>query len=124
MSELKDDYRFFKLAEFDSPDLPGSGRLMDGEIVGIIDLARARFMKPITVNSGFRTLAHNRLVGGVADSAHLKGSAIDIKVLTSADRFKLVRILMLLAVHRIGIYQTFIHIDNDYTKLQDVVWLG
>ncbi len=33
---------------------------------------------PIHINSGYRTLAHNRSVGGVKDSRHLVGDAADI----------------------------------------------
>lgn len=36
--------------------------------------------KPIRINSGFRTEAHNREVGGVKGSQHLFGRAADIVV--------------------------------------------
>jgi zinc D-Ala-D-Ala carboxypeptidase len=36
--------------------------------------------KPITVNSGFRSIAHNRSVGGASDSMHLYGHAADLNV--------------------------------------------
>jgi zinc D-Ala-D-Ala carboxypeptidase len=36
--------------------------------------------KPITVNSGFRGIAHNRAVGGASDSMHLYGHAADLNV--------------------------------------------
>jgi len=35
---------------------------------------------PMTVNSGFRSIAHNRAVGGASDSMHLYGLAADLDV--------------------------------------------
>jgi peptidoglycan hydrolase-like protein with peptidoglycan-binding domain len=35
---------------------------------------------PITVNSGFRSIAHNASVGGASDSMHLYGTAADLDV--------------------------------------------
>ncbi|GHJ37925.1 D-Ala-D-Ala carboxypeptidase family metallohydrolase [Streptomyces sp. TS71-3] len=35
---------------------------------------------PITVNSGFRSIAHNAEVGGASDSMHLYGTAADLNV--------------------------------------------
>ena len=42
---------------------------------------RAHFgNRPVIVNSGFRTVAHNRNVGGVANSLHTRGRAADIQI--------------------------------------------
>ena len=41
---------------------------------------------PIIVNSGFRSAAVNKEVGGVANSNHLTGCAVDIRV-TGMDQF-------------------------------------
>ena len=35
---------------------------------------------PIIINSGFRSIEYNRKIGGVADSQHTKGEAVDINV--------------------------------------------
>lgn len=40
--------------------------------------ARQRLGRPITVNSGYRCQVHNKTVGGVANSQHMKGEAADI----------------------------------------------
>lgn len=42
------------------------------------NLSRAQFNKPFKVNSGHRCQAHNEEVGGVEDSKHTKGEAVDI----------------------------------------------
>ncbi|MFJ9119552.1 D-Ala-D-Ala carboxypeptidase family metallohydrolase [Streptomyces sp. NPDC102394] len=36
--------------------------------------------KPVTVNSGFRSIAHNAEIGGASDSMHLYGTAADLDV--------------------------------------------
>lgn len=58
----------------------------DDEIKGLVDdicwkLDRAReyFGNPIVITCGYRSPAHNREIGGVPNSAHTKGMAVDIK---------------------------------------------
>ena len=46
----------------------------------MLDPLRERFGKPIVVNSGYRCPTHNREVGGVGTSQHLRGEAADISV--------------------------------------------
>lgn len=45
----------------------------------VLDPARENLGMPIVVNSGYRCPKHNREVGGVANSQHLKGEAADIR---------------------------------------------
>ena len=114
--------KYFKLKEFDSPDEPGSGKHMNKEIVHMLDAVRKKFGKPIKINSGYRTVARNKKIGGVADSSHLKGLAADISCSNSVDRFKLLNLLLEVGFNRIGIAKSFIHIDIDKTKSQNVIW--
>ena len=44
----------------------------------VLEPARQRLGKPITVNSGYRCQVHNKAVGGVANSQHMKGEAADV----------------------------------------------
>lgn len=50
------------------------------ELNGVVCLQKARDLvgKPIKINSGFRCKKHNKSVGGVSGSLHLKGSAFDL----------------------------------------------
>ena len=45
----------------------------------VLDPARERLGKPVVVNSGFRCPLHNKAVGGVYNSQHVKGEAADIE---------------------------------------------
>jgi len=114
--------KYFKHEEFDSPDKPGSGKLMNSELLEMIDKAREIYGKPIRVNSGYRTKAHNSKVGGVSSSSHLKGLAIDVACVKSDDRFEMLTALLEVGFNRIGVASTFIHVDIDKDKSQNVIW--
>ena len=115
--------KHFKISEFDSPDEVGSGERMDANVLQMIDQARTIFGKPIRVNSGVRTIAQNDKVGGSKSSSHLKGYAIDVSCDNSADRFRLIEILLLVGFNRLGIAKTLIHVDNDPNKSKNVIWV-
>lgn len=55
----------------------------------LLDPLREAWGAPITVNSGYRSPALNRAVGGVATSQHVKGEAADITVGSSAENKRL-----------------------------------
>lgn len=119
--------RYFNYTEFDSPDELGSGKQMSKKILEMLDLARAKFDKPIKITSGFRTEAYNkdlkaRGYKASSKSSHLKGLAVDIHCNNSKDRFELVDILLDVGFNRIGIANTFIHADIDEDKPSHVIW--
>lgn len=115
--------KYFNYSEFDSPDVQGSGQLMDKNLLEMLDEVREKFDKPIHINSGFRTVAHNEEVGGKENSSHLKGLAVDIACNNSSDRFDLINCLLDVGFSRLGIAKTFIHADIDPDKAQGVTWL-
>ena len=51
--------KYFEYEEFDSPDIQGSGQMMSKELLSKLDMIREEFGKPIHINSGYRTEAHN-----------------------------------------------------------------
>ena len=53
---------YFNIAEFDSPDLPGSGQNMKPKVLEMLEEARKRFGQPIHINSGFSSIKHNKKV--------------------------------------------------------------
>ena len=76
----------------------------------------------IRINSGFRCKKHNKKKGGVEDSAHRKGLAVDIRCDHSSYRFYLLQALSAVGFTRIGIGEDFIHCDRDLEKPQNVMW--
>lgn len=118
----KFDMNYFNITEFDSPDKLGSGREMNENVLEMLNEARSKFDKPITITSGYRTKSHNSKVGGKSNSAHLRGYAVDISCRTSRDRYHLINCLLDVGFNRIGISGTFIHVDADPDKDKDVMW--
>lgn len=111
---------------FDSPDIPGSGKCMNTDFLRMLqDLERVSGYPVFdNINSGARSPAHNHKVGGVSNSAHKMPTcrAADIHVPNIDVRDYLVEKAVKVGFRRIGIARTFIHLDNDPSKAQDVAW--
>lgn len=89
--------------------------LIDSELITLLEQARIYFDAPITIQSGYRTPAYNRAVGGAPASQHMEGRAADItvegvspdKVWEWADSHN--------SQHGVGRYTTFTHVDKRVT---------
>ena len=55
----------------------------------VLDPLREWYGKPVYVNSGYRSPVLNRLVGGAANSQHIKGEAADITAGSREENRKL-----------------------------------
>lgn len=106
---------YFKLSEFDSPDLPGSGGNMRASTLKKLDKARGYAGIPFVVPSGYRTESHNAEVDGVENSSHTKGYAADIAT-TPENQKLIVQSLVKAGFNRIGIGINFVHVDDDPAK--------
>ena len=112
----------FRIEEFDSPDQPGSGNLMNEEFLLILDTLRDAAGLPFIINSGYRTKYQNIKDGGKPDSAHLKGLAADIRAVNGWAKYRIIQAAMASGIKRIGIGSTFIHLDVDNTLPTSVIW--
>ena len=113
---------YFNSEEFDSPDLPGSGENMKMEFINQLITVRDLYNNPINISSGYRTMKHNKNVGGKSNSAHLRGYAADLVVNNSYERLMILRAVILTGFTRVGIANDFIHIDCDPSLPQNVLW--
>lgn len=68
-------------------------RNMEQLIEKVLDPLREAYGKPIKVNSGFRSLALNRAVGGSKTSDHVKGMAADITGGSKAENKKIFELI-------------------------------
>ena len=64
----------------------------------VLDPLREAYGKPITVNSGFRSPALNKAVGGSATSDHMQGRAADITGGSPAENKKLFNLVQSLGL--------------------------
>ena len=88
----------------------------------MLDEARALAGIPFSLSSAFRCAKHNKAVGGVADSAHTHGYAVDIKCTSSHYRFRIISALLEAGFRRIEAGPTWVHVDHDPAKPQDVIF--
>ena len=82
-----------------------------------LEIIRAYFGVAVIVNSGYRTVAYNRKVGGAVGSQHLLANAADIVVqgVSPFFLFKTIRELMKRGAIEAGaviLYNTFVHYDR------------
>ena len=69
----------FKVRELRCRD--GTDTVMVDEVLTVVlQCIREYFGKAVTITSGYRTAAHNAVVGGAKSSQHLLGRAADIRV--------------------------------------------
>jgi len=109
----------FNLSEFDSKD----GQPMTADIlINVRRLARNlqvlrdELKAPITINSGYRSPAHNKKVGGATASTHLTGEGADIVVkgFSPAEVYKTIERLQdegKMEQGGLHAYATFTHYD-------------
>ena len=75
----------------------------------VLDPVREQYGKPIYVTSGYRCPAHNKAVGGVTNSQHMRGEAADIHC---DDNAALVRIIVAQGrFDQLILYPTFLHVS-------------
>lgn len=102
----------FNKEEFACNDGCGGDFDVPPELINILEIARAEFNEPIHINSGFRCVPYNHVVGGATNSFHLKAWAADIVInnvspkivydyfdQTYPDKYGVIE------------YETFVHID-------------
>ena len=114
--------RYFNKAEF---KCKCGGRHCDGypaevdmTMVRYADEIRHRIGQPLRVNSGLRCSVHNRNEGGVSNSQHLYGTAVDLARPSGVTPAKMAQIAedVIGNTGGIGIYSWGIHIDSRKTK--------
>jgi len=81
--------------------------------------ARKLAMTPFVITEGLAK-------GGshVANTAHARGLAVDIRAHDSVTRFKIVKALLDAGFARVGVYDKHIHADVDAGLPQGVLWWG
>lgn len=99
----------FKLKEFQCKDGNYEVRL-DSRLLEKLQQLREKIGRPIMINSGYRTVEHNKSVGGSPNSQHILGKAADITASGMTPK-KIAAMAEEIGFGGIGIYSTFVHVD-------------
>lgn len=91
--------------------------LVDEALVILLQKIRDHFGKAITINSAYRTAAHNKKVGGSTKSQHLLGTAADIAV-SGVTPLAVAQYAESLGAGGIGLYGSFTHVDTRAGKVR------
>jgi uncharacterized protein YcbK (DUF882 family) len=97
------------------PDEWRKNRLI--HLVNVFEFIRAECgNRPIIVLSAYRTPSYNRKIGGVPNSQHIQGRALDLRPPygMTVDKFydTIKSFAKMLSIGGIGKYPTFVHIDT------------
>lgn len=93
--------------------MPASAREnIEALVEAVLDPAREKFGKPITVNSGYRCPRHNAAVGGVPNSQHMRGEAADVSAGSAQASREVGKIIEQLGkFDQLIYYPTFVHVS-------------
>lgn len=107
---IVDPYGNFRAKEFASPD--SNVIFINKALAEILGVLRHNIGRPIYINSGYRTVAHNKKVGGAESSYHLYGAAVDIRAegYTPKEVYKTLD-NMLDGWGGLEEHETFVHVD-------------
>ena len=94
---------------------------MNVDFLAKLDEAREYANIPFIINSAYRSPKHPLSIKNPT-SSHIKGLAVDISAKDSIDRFLILDALLAVGFSRIGVSDSFIHVDSDIDKAQNVVW--
>jgi len=114
--------KYFKEAEFQRCSPSCSLQDMDQELMDKIDELREKAGIPLVLNSAYRSKTWDLDKGRTGDSAHTRGLAVDIRCSSSANRLKIVQVAIKVGFCRIGVANSFIHVDIDKSLPQNVLW--
>ena len=95
---------------------------MDPAFLALLDDFREFVGIPLVLNCAYRSKAWERSKGRSGNSAHTRGKAVDIRCNTNVNRWRIVAGAVQFGFRRIGIGKTFIHLDNDESLPQGVIW--
>lgn len=95
---------------------------MDPDFLEYLDAFREFVGIPLVLSCAYRSVAWEKSKGRTGNSAHTRGKAVDIVCNTSATRYKIVYAALHFGFRRIGIGKNYIHLDNDKSLPQGVIW--
>lgn len=114
--------KYFTEKEFNNCVPSCSLNDMDNDFIELLDKIRETANIPLVLNCAYRSVQWDKTKGRSGNSSHCKGKAVDIRCNDSTNRYKIIQSAILNGITRIGIGKNFIHLDNDDTLPQNVIW--
>lgn len=115
--------KYFKESEFKACKPACSLQDMKQSTMDRLDRARGLAGIPFVLNSAYRSQQWELSKGRTGNGAHTTGRAVDIRCNTSWNRMKIVEACLKAGFRRIGIGDTFVHVDDSPNLTQDVIWI-
>lgn len=116
MDRPSKNFTWNEFSSKDGAEMPAAVKQNIKKLAQNLEVIRSYFNLPIKINSGWRSEAHNRNIGGVKNSAHVKGNAADIviKGKTAAEVQNGIEVLInagKISQGGVGKYPNFTHYD-------------
>lgn len=114
--KLTQNFNLNEFASKDGADMPPEVFKNVVLVAKNLQVLRDFVGQPIKVNSGYRSPAHNKSIGGASKSQHVKGKAADIVIKGHKPEVVAEIIIELIKDGKmsqggIGVYNTFTHYD-------------
>lgn len=112
------------ITSFEPHEFGAEGHKMDEAFMRRLQSLRNLYRKPMIITSGYRSVEHNKAIGGAPTSMHLQGKAADILV-AGKDAYELIGLAYAVGFKGVGVSQRgahgsrFIHLD---TRDEPTVW--
>lgn len=114
--------KYFSEVEFNRCVPSCSMKDMDSSFLELLDRVRESCGIPLILNCAYRSKEWDISKGRNGNSSHCRGKAVDIRCNNSTTAFKIVKAAMDNGISRIGIGNGYVHIDNDESLPQNVIW--
>lgn len=113
---------YFQEKEFNKCTPSCSLQDMNQDFMKRLDNARRIAKIPFVLSSAYRSKEWENSHGRTGTSSHTEGRAVDILCNAPANRFSIINSLLQAGFSRIGIANSYIHVDDSPTHAQNVVW--
>jgi uncharacterized protein YcbK (DUF882 family) len=119
---MNNKYQYFTEKDFQNAIPSCSLSDMNEEFMVLLDKIRKVCDFPFIINSAYRSEDYEKKRGRNGTSSHTKGVAVDLQAVTDRHKFLIVQTALANGITRIGVGTTFVHLDVDKNKTQNVIW--
>ena len=118
----KQSIDYFHPSEFTRCNPPCKKSDMHPETLCKLNKSRHIAGIPFVLNCAYRSPAHDRARGRSGTGAHTLGRGVDVRCYSADTRYKIITAAIEAGFTRIGVADTYVHLDDSPTHAQCVVW--